>query len=110
MTSKVRLSTFCLLIVGMGDLVSSLVWLHAGQGEGNPLFAWLAAQGYLAFALGKVAFVMKHRQAAIALMLSVSVRHSPVKFQVVHVMFSIRATAKAVQTQLVLAVRQPAQR
>src|SRR5690348_16189638 len=62
------------------------------------------------FALGKVAFVMKHRQAAIALMLSVSVRHSPVKFQVVHVMFSIRATAKAVQTQLVLAVRQPAQR
>ena len=57
MRSPVRLSTVCLLIVGMGDLIVSLMWLHAGYGEGNPLFAWLARQGSLMFALGKVVFL-----------------------------------------------------
>ncbi|HVT14340.1 MAG TPA: DUF5658 family protein [Fimbriimonadaceae bacterium] len=41
----------------MADLITSLMWLHAGQGEGNPLFAWLAGHGSLAFALGKIAFL-----------------------------------------------------
>lgn len=57
MRSPVRLSTLCLLIVGMSDLVMSLLWLHVGFGEGNPLFAWLAGHGSLAFALGKLAFL-----------------------------------------------------
>lgn len=41
----------------MGDLITSLMWLHAGYGEGNPLFSWLASHGSLPFALGKVAFL-----------------------------------------------------
>lgn len=57
MRSPVRLSTLCLLIVGMADLVTSLIWLHAGYGEGNPLFAWLAHHGSLPFAIGKVLFL-----------------------------------------------------
>ncbi|MFI5386848.1 MAG: DUF5658 family protein [Fimbriimonadales bacterium] len=57
MRSPVRLSTLCLLLVGVGDLVVSLRWLHAGHGEGNPLFAWLAHYGSLVFALGKVLFL-----------------------------------------------------
>jgi hypothetical protein len=57
MQASVRLSTLCLLLVGMGDLVTSLMWLNAGYGEGNPLFAWLASHGSLAFALGKVMFL-----------------------------------------------------
>jgi len=55
--SRVRASTLSLLIVGMGDLVSSLAWLHAGYGEGNPLFSWLANHGSIWFALGKVLFL-----------------------------------------------------
>jgi len=55
--ARVRLSTLCLLIVGMGDLISSLMWLHAGFGEGNLLFAWLAAHGSIWFALGKLLFL-----------------------------------------------------
>ena len=47
----------CLLIVGTADLIVSLMWLNAGYGEGNPLFAWLAGHGSLAFALGKMAFL-----------------------------------------------------
>ncbi|HTQ08725.1 MAG TPA: DUF5658 family protein [Fimbriimonadaceae bacterium] len=54
---EVRVSTVCLLMVGMGDLITSLMWLHAGYGEGNPLFAWLASQGSIWFALGKVIFL-----------------------------------------------------
>ncbi len=54
----VRASTLCLLIVGMGDLVSSLAWLHAGYGEGNPLFSWLVRTGgSMAFAVGKLVFL-----------------------------------------------------
>lgn len=57
MNERVRTSTLCLLLVGMADLITSLMWLHSGQGEGNPLFAWLASHGSLAFALGKIAFL-----------------------------------------------------
>ena len=57
MRDSVRLSTLCLLLVGMADLVTSLMWLSKGYGEGNPLFAWLASHGSLPFALGKVAFL-----------------------------------------------------
>jgi hypothetical protein len=59
MRERVQLSTLCLLIVGMGDLIVSLLWLHASGpfGEGNPLFSWLARHGSLAFVLGKLAFL-----------------------------------------------------
>src|SRR4051812_43043373 len=57
MQDRVRLSTLCLLIVGMSDLVTSLMWLNAGYGEGNPLFAWLASHGSIPFACGKIIFL-----------------------------------------------------
>ena len=55
--SKVRLSTLVLVTVAMFDLVSTLVWMNAGQGEGNPFFANLAAHGSLAFVGGKLLFL-----------------------------------------------------
>jgi hypothetical protein len=57
MDEKVRLSTLCLLIVGVSDLILSLIWLNAGYGEGNPLFAWLARYGSIPFAMGKIIFL-----------------------------------------------------
>jgi hypothetical protein len=57
MRSPVRLSTLCLLLVGMADLITSLMWLNAGYGEGNPFFAWLASHGSIPFAAGKVVFL-----------------------------------------------------
>ena len=55
----VRLSTLCLLLVGTGDLIVSLMWLNATgpAGEGNPLFQMLAHHGSLPFALGKILFL-----------------------------------------------------
>jgi hypothetical protein len=43
----------------MADLITSLLWLHvaSASGEGNPLFSWLASQGSVAFALGKIVFL-----------------------------------------------------
>lgn len=57
-TTKVRLSTLALVTVAMFDLVTTLMWLNAGHGEGNPLFAFLASKGSFAFVLGKLAFVV----------------------------------------------------
>jgi hypothetical protein len=57
MQERVRLSTLCLIIVGMTDLITSLIWLNAGFGEGNPLFAWLAGHGSIPFAAGKIIFL-----------------------------------------------------
>lgn len=55
--SKVRLSTLVLVTVAMFDLVSTLVWMNAGQQEGNPLFAYLASHGSLVFVAGKLVFL-----------------------------------------------------
>lgn len=55
--TRVHLSTLCLATVGLFDLVTSLLWLHNGFGEGNPLFSALAEHGSLAFALGKILFL-----------------------------------------------------
>ena len=54
---RVHLSTICLVTIGLFDLVTSLIWLNSGYAEGNRIFAWLASQGTLAFALGKVLFL-----------------------------------------------------
>lgn len=56
--SEVRLSTLCLVAVGLFDLVTTMVFLAIGGEEGNPLFAELfAAYGPLGLVLGKVLFL-----------------------------------------------------
>ena len=50
------MSTLVLATIAMFDLVSTLVWLNAGHGEGNPFFAFLASRGSFVFVLGKMAF------------------------------------------------------
>lgn len=56
--TQVRISTLALVTVAMFDLVTTLMWLNAGHGEGNPLFAFFASKGSFAFVLGKLAFVV----------------------------------------------------
>lgn len=56
--SRVRLSTLVLVTVALFDLVSTMMWLNLGHGEGNPLFARLAGIGTGPFVLGKVAFLV----------------------------------------------------
>lgn len=56
-SGRVHLSTLVLVTIALFDLVTTLMWLNAGHGEGNPFFAWLASRGSLAFALGKLAFL-----------------------------------------------------
>lgn len=41
----------------MTDLIMSLMWLNAGNAEGNPLFAWFASYGAIPFACGKLIFL-----------------------------------------------------
>lgn len=55
---KVHLSTLCLVLLATFDLVTTLFWLHIGFGEGNPLFAAIAARfGGIGFAIAKLVFV-----------------------------------------------------
>ncbi len=55
---RVHLSTLCLVILATFDLVTTLFWLHIGFGEGNPLFAAIAARfGGIGFAIAKLVFV-----------------------------------------------------
>lgn len=54
----VRLSTLVLVTVALFDLVSTLMWLNMGHGEGNPLFAYLASIGTGPFVLGKLMFLV----------------------------------------------------
>ena len=55
---KVHLSTLCLVLLATFDLVTTLFWLHIGFGEGNPLFAAIAARfGGIGFAITKLVFV-----------------------------------------------------
>ncbi|MCW5941410.1 MAG: pentapeptide repeat-containing protein [Fimbriimonadaceae bacterium] len=56
--SEVRLSTLCLVTVGLFDLVTTVVFLAIGGEEGNPLFAGLFEEyGPLGLVLGKVVFL-----------------------------------------------------
>lgn len=55
--SPVRLSTVCLVTIGLVDLVATILLLGAGMGEGNPIFARLLQYGPWAFVLGKAAFL-----------------------------------------------------
>jgi len=55
--STPRLSTIILLTIATFDLVTTLMWLHEGQKEGNPFFAFLASHGSLALALGKLVYL-----------------------------------------------------
>lgn len=48
------MSTAILVSIGLFDLVSSLIWLHSGYAEGNPIFSRLAAMGALPFAAAKL--------------------------------------------------------
>ncbi len=57
LNGRVHLSTLILLVVGCFDLVTTLMWLNRGGGEGNPFFAFLASQGSLALVAGKLAFL-----------------------------------------------------
>ena len=55
---QVRLSTLVLVTVAMFDLFTTMMWLNAGYGEGNPLFALLASHGSYVFILGKLVFLV----------------------------------------------------
>lgn len=57
LNSHVRLSTACLVTIGLFDLVTTIMLLSRGMGEGNPLFSWLLQFGTWAFVLGKVIFL-----------------------------------------------------
>ncbi len=54
---KAYLSTTILLVVGTFDLVTTLMWLHEGQGEGNPVFARIAQFGGFALVAAKLTFL-----------------------------------------------------
>lgn len=69
---KVHLSTITLVTIGLFDLVSSMIWLHMGYAEGNPLFAWLGGHGALAFAVGKIVLL-----AGPVLILEFARKHHP---------------------------------
>ena len=55
--SHVRLSTACLVTIGLFDLLTTILLLGRGLGEGNPIFNSLLAIGPWAFVLGKVVFL-----------------------------------------------------
>ena len=56
--AQVRLSTLVLVTIGMFDLVSTLMWMNQGFGEGNPLFSTIAQSGgSVAFAIAKLLFL-----------------------------------------------------
>ena len=57
LNSQVRLSTICLVTIGMFDLIATILLTGAGFGEGNPLFSRLLLFGPWAFVLGKAAFL-----------------------------------------------------
>ena len=52
--SPVRLSTACLVAIGLFDLITTILLLGRGMGEGNPIFSWLLQLGPWTFVLGKV--------------------------------------------------------
>lgn len=58
LNQPIRTSTAVLVTIGLFDLVSTMLWLNQGFGEGNPLFAWLASRGTWAFVSGKVLFLV----------------------------------------------------
>ncbi|HVL38659.1 MAG TPA: DUF5658 family protein [Fimbriimonadaceae bacterium] len=58
LNSKVHTSTAVLVTIGLFDLVTTLMWLNQGFGEGNPLFRWLASHGTAPFVLGKILFLV----------------------------------------------------
>ncbi len=42
----------------MFDLVTTIMWLNAGQKEGNPFFAYVAAHGNFALAAAKIVYLV----------------------------------------------------
>lgn len=55
--TEARLSTVCLALIGVVDLLSTMALLMLGMAEGNPLFGWILRYGLLPFALAKIAFI-----------------------------------------------------
>lgn len=55
--SQVRLSTACLVAIGLFDLIATIMLFGAGFGEGNPIFARLLHLGPWAFVMAKAAFL-----------------------------------------------------
>ncbi len=56
--SNVRLSTACLVTIGLFDLVTTIMLFGRGMGEGNPIFSWLLQFGPWAFVMGKIVFLV----------------------------------------------------
>lgn len=57
LNQPIKLSTACLVALGLFDLVTTIMLFGQGMGEGNPLFAWLLQFGPWAFVMGKVLFL-----------------------------------------------------
>lgn len=57
LNQPVRLSTLCLVTLGLFDLVTTVLLLGRGMGEGNPIFSRLLQYGPWAFVLGKALFL-----------------------------------------------------
>lgn len=56
--SSVRLSTACLVTLGLFDLVATILLLAMGMAEGNPIFSRLLQLGVPIFVLSKVIFLV----------------------------------------------------
>jgi hypothetical protein len=61
----------------MFDLVTTLMWLNSGFGEGNPLFGPIAERGLLPLAVAKLGFLIGP-----VLLLEIARRYRPVTAEV----------------------------
>ena len=57
LNQSVRLSTACLVAIGLFDLVTTIFLLGQGMAEGNPLFSCLLQFGPWGFVIGKAVFL-----------------------------------------------------
>lgn len=58
LNGRVHLSTLALVTVSMFDLVTTLIWLHVGQAEGNPVFNYFARRGSFPLVGAKLVFLI----------------------------------------------------
>lgn len=55
---RAQLSTTVLCTIATFDLLTTIMLVIIGFKEGNPLFSWLLKHGFVAFALGKLIFLL----------------------------------------------------
>ncbi len=55
---RAQLSTTVLCTIATFDLLTTMLLVLRGMGEGNPLFAWLLRHGFVPFAIGKLIFLI----------------------------------------------------